>query len=170
MILVIAGASRWANKNARMRPAPQRGLLCCSLIAILVVHSATAIEWWNHSYRNGLGFAESTWTRSELLKLVNAAEPPARIFTNVPDLVYMWTGKRTAMIPRKVDPVSRLPNEHYPVEVARMKQALKDSGGVVAYFHAEERLWYLPSADELQGAAGLRVAALGRHGRLYFAE
>jgi peptidoglycan/xylan/chitin deacetylase (PgdA/CDA1 family) len=82
----------------------------------------------------------------------------------------MWTGKRTAMIPRKVHPMSRLPNEHYLVEVANMKQALKNRSGVVAYVHAEERLWYLPSADELQRTAGLRLVALDKHGSLYLVE
>jgi 4-amino-4-deoxy-L-arabinose transferase-like glycosyltransferase len=170
MILVLAAASRWVGKQALTRPWPARSLLYSSVIAILIMQSATAITWWRHSYRTGIGFAESTWSRSELLNFVNTVQPPAPIFTNVPDLIYMWTGKRTAMIPRKVHPMSRLPNEQYLIEVANMKQALKNRSGVVAYFHAEERLWYLPSADELQKTAGLRLVALDKHGSLYLAE
>jgi hypothetical protein len=167
MIVAVAGTTRWVGENAVMRSRRVRFLLTFAVIAVLIVQSATAITWWRYSYRTGLGFAESTWSRSGLLAFVNAVQPPAPIFTNVPDLIYMWTGKRAVMIPRKVHPVSRLPNERYLLEIASMKEALKISSGVVAYFTADERLWYLPSAEELQRNAGLRLVALDKRGFLY---
>jgi hypothetical protein len=169
MILVVAGMAGWVAK-AVMRPSAVRFVLSLSVIAVLSVQSATAISWWRHSYRSGLGFAEATWSRSGLLAFVNTVAPPAAIFTNVPDLIYMWTGKRTVMIPPKIHPVSRLPNERYLIEIANMTETLKISGGVVAYFNADERLWYLPSANELQRRAGLRLVALDKHASLYRAE
>jgi hypothetical protein len=170
MILVIAGACRWLGKNAALRRSAARPVLGVSLAAVLIVQSATAISWWRHSYRSGIGFAAWTWTRSELLKAVNSAEPGPPIFTNVPDLIYMWTGKHAALIPRKIDPTSRLPNERYRAEIRSMQRALKSNRGVVAYFHAEERLWYLPSAEELERAAGLRPVLMAEHGAIYSAE
>jgi hypothetical protein len=61
------------------------------------------------------------------------------------------------MLPRKLDPYSRLQNSEYEIEVAEMKKNLRDKNGVVAYFNAESREWFLPSLKDLETKIVLRM-------------
>jgi hypothetical protein len=61
------------------------------------------------------------------------------------------------MIPRKLDPYGRLSNRQYEIEVAEMKRNLRDGNGVLVYFDAESREWFLPSLKDLETKIGLRV-------------
>ena len=79
------------------------------------------------------------------------------VYTNAPDLIYMFLNRLTYMLPRKVDPYSRLPNGRYELEVAEMKKTLREKNGVVVYFNAESREWFLPSFKELDTKIGLRM-------------
>jgi hypothetical protein len=85
----------------------------------------------------------------------------------VPDTIYMLTGRRTHMIPRKADPKTRLPNSDYVLEIASMKERLRETNGAVVYFYGDERLWFLPSASELQRDSGLRLVAQKKDGCIY---
>ena len=61
------------------------------------------------------------------------------------------------MLPRKLDPYSRLQNGEYGIEVAEMKKNLRDKNGVLAYFDAGGREWFLPSLEDLETKIGLRM-------------
>jgi hypothetical protein len=78
-----------------------------------------------------------------------------------PDLIYMFLDRLTHLLPRKLDPYTRLPNDGYNVEVVEMRKNLRDKNGVVVYFNAEGREWFLPSLKELETKTGLRMIAGG---------
>ena len=69
----------------------------------------------------------------------------------------MFRNRLTYILPRRLDPYSRLPNGQYEIEVAEMKRNLRDRHGVVVYFDAESREWFLPSLKDLETKIGLRV-------------
>jgi len=71
------------------------------------------------------------------------------------------------MIPNKLNPYTRLPNEMYPTEIATMKKQLQDRNGVLIYFFAEERLWYLPSQNELENKMPLQIVKTATDGMIY---
>lgn len=167
MILVVSVMAHWIKTNASNSLSSARFLFYFFVMTVAVTQMTTGFAWWRHGYANGIGFTDVVWKNSEVLKFVNTVESSTAIFTNVPDVIYMLTGRRTAMIPRKVDPKSRLPNGQYPFEIAYMKDEMKKTNGVVVYFNAEQRLWYLPSASELQRDAGLRLVALKKDGYIY---
>jgi hypothetical protein len=170
MILAVSVIAPWMKTKVLRGLLPAPFLLYVFVFVVTVMQATAGIAWWRHGYANGIGFTSSTWRNSEVLQFVNAVGPSAAIFTNVPDVIYMLAGRRTAMIPRKVDPKSRLTNDHYPIEIASMKEQLKKTSGVVVYFYAEQRLWYLPSASELERDAGLRLVALKKDGCIYQLE
>jgi len=72
------------------------------------------------------------------------------IVSNAPDFIYTLTGRRTAMIPYKIDPDNRQPNPLYARATAAMHEQLKQPNAVFVYFNDEGRLWYLPSIKELE--------------------
>ena len=62
------------------------------------------------------------------------------------------------MIPRHVDPATRIANPDYVNQMAQVKR----SGGTVVYFRAVTWRSYLPTEDRLRAELGLsRVAELG---------
>jgi hypothetical protein len=170
MILTVAIVAQWIKTAGSSRLSPAQFISFFFVVVVTVTQTTTGLAWWRHGYAKGIGFTSSTWSNSEALQFVNAAGPSTAIFTNVPDVIYMLAGRRTHMIPRKVDPKSRLTNDHYPIEIASMKEELKKANGVVVYFDAEQRLWYLPSASELQRDAGLHLVALKKDGTIYQLE
>jgi hypothetical protein len=97
---------------------------------------------------------------------------PDLIFSNAPDFIYTLTGKRAALIPRKVTPDKTLknsvPNQQYAAEIANMKEQLEDKRGVLIYFDGgDDRLWYLPSKTELESRLSLQVLKAASDGTVY---
>ena len=71
------------------------------------------------------------------------------------------------MIPAKFNPTTLLPNEKYQYEMTEMKKTLRDQHGVIIYFYAAKRLWYLPSAPALERELELRTIAREESGAIY---
>jgi hypothetical protein len=51
-----------------------------------------------------------------------------------------------------------------------MKKQLQDRNGVLIYFFAEERLWYLPSQNELENKMPLQIVKTATDGMIYRAK
>ena len=167
MILVISAVAQPGQAKPYSGAWQARLAPWAFIIALAAIQTTKAAGWWKHAYDNGIGYTGLVWRNSEALKFINTVAGATPVFTNVPDVIYMLTGRRTIMIPRKIDPKSRLTNNRYESEIALMKERLGQSRGLVAYFHAPQRLWYLPSAEELQRAGGLRLIAVKRDGYIY---
>jgi len=167
MILVICALAHASEAKPYIGSWQTRLALSAFVTALAAVQTTNAAAWWKQAYDNGVGYTGLSWRNSEALKFVNTTAQATPVFTNVPDVIYMLTGRRTTMIPRIIDPKSRLRNNRFDSEVAFMRQRLEQSRGVVAYFHAPQRLWYLPSAEELRKASGLRLLAVKKDGYIY---
>lgn len=167
MILTVSLIAPWARAEVLKSQSSSRLVFYSLVVAISAMQMMTGLAWWRQSYADGIGLTDSAWRNSELLKFVDTMDLSVAIFTNAPDIIYMLRGRRTFMIPRKIDPKSQLPNKQYPVEVARMRQELNKTDGAVVYFHGEQRLWYLPSETELQRDAGLSLVTEKKEGFIY---
>ncbi len=167
MILAVSLGAAWTRAEVLKSRSSSRFVFYGLVAVVFAMQMTTGLAWWRQSYADGIGFIGSAWRNSELIKFVDTVDSSRAIFTNVPDIIYMLRGRRTAMIPRKIDPKSRLPNKQYPVEIARMQQELNKTHGTVVYFHAEQRLWYLPSETELQRDADLRLVTAKKEGFIY---
>ena len=130
------------------------------------------VVWLRHSYLEGIGLAVERWRNSELLHLIKNNQTPDLIFSNAPDFIYTLTGKRAALIPRKVNPdkslQNNMPNQQYASEIAIMKEQLENKRGVLIYFDdGDARLWYLPSKTELESRLPLQVLRTASDGTVY---
>jgi hypothetical protein len=156
MIFVVSAV--WTG---RKRPLTDRSLLGRISIYLIFMVSALqaipAMAWLKVSYTSGVGLAAKGWKGSQSMEFVSRLDTTTPVYTNAPDLIYMFLNRLTYMVPRKVDPYSRLPNGRYELEVAEMKKTLREKNGVVAYFNAESREWFLPSLKELDTKIGLRT-------------
>jgi 4-amino-4-deoxy-L-arabinose transferase-like glycosyltransferase len=156
MIIVVSAV--WVG---RKRPLTNMSLLGRISIYVIFMLSALqaipAMAWLKVSYRSGVGLAAKGWKDSASMRFVERLDATTPVYTNAPDLIYMFLDRLTYMIPRKLDPYSRLPNGQYESELAEMKRNLRDKHGVVVYFDAESREWFLPSLKDLETKIGLGV-------------
>jgi len=170
MILTVSITTNWL-KATRLEAKSWRWFIFdCLIITVSAVQMVNGVLWLRHSYLNGLGFASESWRNSALVKFAKNTRSSIPIFSNAPDFIYTLTGNRALMIPNKVNPYTRLPNEMYPTEIATMKKQLQDRNGVLIYFFAEERLWYLPSQNELENKMPLQIVKTATDGMIYRAK
>ena len=170
MIVGVSIMTHWHKTKIFESPSSSRLVWYGLVIIVAVAQTTGGMAWWRQSYKDGIGFAGPDWRRSRLVNFVNRVETSAAVFTNVPDVIYMLTGRLTEMIPNKNDPKSLRANKRYAAEVAAMREQLRMTGGVVVYFHAQQRLWYLPSETALQKDAGLSLVATTNDGYIYRLE
>ena len=137
------------------------------IFTLLALQTIPAIAWLKYSYTSGIGLAEKGWRESQLMRILGSLNETTPVYTNAPDLIYIFFNRLTHMIPRKVDPHSRFPNDRYEIEVAELKTTLRENSGVVVYFNAPGREWFLPSLTDLETRTGLRLIARGRDVAIY---
>jgi 4-amino-4-deoxy-L-arabinose transferase-like glycosyltransferase len=167
MILTVSMITDWF-RAARPRAKSWRWFTFdCLLIVIALTQLINGVVWLRYSYFNGIGFSIERWRNSEILNFVKDGQVPKLIFSNAPDFIYTFTGKRASLIPRKVNANTMLPNQHYSAEIAGMQEELRKNQGIVIYFDADARLWYLPSKEELQTKVSLRVLKTASDGTVY---
>jgi hypothetical protein len=164
--MIIVASAVWVR-----RPLTSMSLLGRVTIYVVFMLSALqaipAMAWLKVSYTSGVGLAAKGWKDSESMQFVGRLDAGIPVYTNAPDLIYMFLDRRTYMIPRKLDPYSRVPNRQYEIEVAEMKRNLRDGNGFVVYFDAESREWFLPSLKDLETKIGLRMISGGSDPLIY---
>jgi hypothetical protein len=69
--------------------------------------------------------------------------------------VFLLVGRPAKMIPRYIDPGTRVLNPDYPNEMSRVKK----NGGTVVYFRTVTWRSYLPPEERLQAELGLSPIA-----------
>lgn len=170
LILAVSAATQWiASARTKIKSWKWFGFDAL-VIAVTVLQMTNGIAWSWYSYAEGVGYNGKQWRESELIEFVRTVDQKVPVFTNAPDVLYLLTGRVAQMIPRKVAPDTRLPNHAYTGEVADLKRRLVEGAGVLVYFSAESRLWFLPSETELEKALPLQVFLAVADGKVYKAK
>jgi 4-amino-4-deoxy-L-arabinose transferase-like glycosyltransferase len=150
MIAVLSVMTEWVRQNRSMEKSWRWFGFDCAMGILLALQMSSGIVWLRYSYLNGIGFATEARHHSELLKFARNAPASTLIVSNAPDFIFMLTGRRAAMIPHKVDPDTRQPNKLYAQAILTMREQLNQPNAVFVYFNDDQRLWYLPSIEELE--------------------
>jgi len=167
MILTVSMITDWFRAARPTAKSWRWFTFDCLLIVIALTQLINGVVWLRYSYFNGIGFAIERWRNSELLNFVKDGQVPKLIFSNAPDFIYTFTGKRASLIPRKVNANTMLLNQYYSAEIAGMEEELRKNQGIVIYFDADARLWYLPSKKELETKLPLQVLKTASDGTVY---
>jgi hypothetical protein len=156
MIIVVSAV--WVGRTRALTNMSPLGRVSIYVVFTLSpLQVIPAMAWIKVSYTSGVGLAAKGWKDSESMQFVGRLDATTPVYTNAPDLIYLFLNRLTYMIPRKLDPYTRLPNDQYESKVAEMKKTLREKNGVVVYFDAESREWFLPSLKDLETKTGLRM-------------
>ena len=167
MIIIVSAVAIWRESTMPKMAAVLRRMFVYLIFTLWALQTIPAIAWLKYSYTSGIGLAEKGWRESQLMRILGSMNETTPVYTNAPDLIYIFFNRLTHMIPRKVDPHSRFPNDRYEIEVADLKTTLRENSGVVVYFNAPGREWFLPSLTDLETRTGLRLIARGRDVAIY---
>ena len=167
MIVALSIMTEWLRENRTAGKSWRWFGFDCAIVIVLVLQMINGVVWLRQSYMNGIGFAIDTWRNSELIHFAKTAPASTPIISNAPDFIYTLTGRRTVMIPYKVDPNNRQPNQQYAQAIAVMREQLKQPNAVFVYFNDEDRLWYLPSIKELESVIPLHAVKTAKDGTIY---
>lgn len=167
MIVVLSIITEWLRKNRPQEKSRRWIAFDCVVAVFLALQMINGVMWLRLSYVSGIGFGADIWKNSELLNFAKNAPAPTSIVSNAPDFIYVLTGRRTAMIPHKVDPDTRQPNKRYGQALAAMGEQLKQPNAVFVYFNDDQRIWYLPSIKELETNLPLEIIKTVSDGAIY---
>jgi 4-amino-4-deoxy-L-arabinose transferase-like glycosyltransferase len=167
MIVALSIMTEWLRKNRSREKSWRWFGFDCAMAVFLALQLINGVVWLRLSYLSGIGFATETWRQSELLKFAKNAPASTPIVSNAPDFIFTLTGRRAAMIPYKVDPNNRQPNKLFAQAIAAMREQLKQPNAVFVYFNDDQRLWYLPSIEELETNLPLEKIKTVSEGAIY---
>ncbi|HEX7230366.1 MAG TPA: glycosyltransferase family 39 protein [Candidatus Binatia bacterium] len=162
MPLAVSLICEWLEK----KPALPFGLRP-AIAAVLTLQVINGIVWLKQSYADGIGFATEQWRTSELIVFARKAPDRVVIFSNAPDFIVTLANRPARMIPRKINPETFKPNQHYAAELDVIRQDLAQPDSILVYFDDDSRLWYLPSPAELEAMLPLKVIKSARGGKIY---
>jgi 4-amino-4-deoxy-L-arabinose transferase-like glycosyltransferase len=117
-------------------------------------------------YNDGLGYSRKLWKESKLLQEVKKFSADTYIFSNAPDLIYLFTEKKAVFIPLKIDANSGLANDKYSSELSVVEKQLKNNNAYLIYIRYINR-WYLPSEAELRQELQLNFIKVYPLGTIY---
>ena len=167
LVFILCLAYRLLDSTEGVRALKVASIVIC--VALIVSYEIRAAIWAIHSHRGGQGYAGRGWQHSEIVGRVRALPSGIPIFTNGVDAIYILTGRPAWGIPSKVRASTRQVNNSYLSELARMRDQLENSGGVLVYFNTIKRC-YFPSENELKEQLPLRLLIRAADGSIYEVE
>ncbi|HSG82642.1 MAG TPA: glycosyltransferase family 39 protein [Gemmatimonadota bacterium] len=133
-------------------------------LALLYLHRAAV--WAPPVHREGLGFNNVSWTRSETVDAVRAM-PERSTYSNGPKAILHLTGRRAAVLPPMIDIITGRPNRNYESQLREMEEQLTQSNALVVIFDEIDRSAWLPSETVLLERLRLQLLASLDDGRIY---
>lgn len=148
---------RWLHvKYIRLAPmAPALIMLIFNLQAIVYIGS--------ESRTAGLGYANREWADLSILQHVAELPEKTTVYSNAPDLIYLYTERYSRFVPHKYAPTTGESNPDYTLELAAMQEALSEKTSVLIYFDWVERD-YVPTLQELDQQLSLKSVTSGKGG------
>jgi len=154
----------WQERASVRFVAPAVGLL------IIGLQLPATLNWLRQHYRQGIGYSSREWQESETIEQLATKMPSVLIYSNAPDVVYTLLGRPAAMIPRRSNTASNMPNASYHAEIEQMRTTVRAANGVIVFFDRVHWRKYLPSATELESSLGLRLVTKTNDGAIYQAR
>ncbi len=89
----------------------------------------------SESYRGGLGFSNITWRQSALWAEIEQFPASAPIYSNIPEAVYIYTGRAALHLPKTELKTQKTRNKNYRAEMRQMQETLAAEHGLLVYFN-----------------------------------
>ncbi len=158
----------WSTLGALLERAHWGSRAAAALLglALVVMAGQRNVAYVQRLHSNGAGYAATLWTQSALMRAVEALPPDTALISNVPDGIYILTGRPAAWLPYEVHAGTRQPNAAFGDEIAAVAAEYAARDGRLVYFHAGTWRWYLPKLDTLKQMTLLETVVDARDGEM----
>ncbi|HSV27655.1 MAG TPA: hypothetical protein VLH60_07155 [Sedimentisphaerales bacterium] len=102
-------------------------------IVFVALSLGRGLVWAGDAHLNGQSFSSAKWAASPTVQQVRLLPSNAQIFSNSPQLIYAQTGRIVWRLPSRIG-FTRLPNENFETDMARLRQHINQSGGIMVVF------------------------------------
>ncbi len=153
---LLSESSHWANRTAVS--------LVLGILAIQGASATAAIGVEN--YTVGRGFTSKPIQELALHKIVKD-HSAGIIYTNAPELIQLYVGKPAILLPRLVDPNTRLENEQFVDEISSVLTAVDNGEAAIVHYHAVTWRTYVPNPDFFTEQFGISPVLVSSEGALF---
>ncbi|MDI6812198.1 MAG: glycosyltransferase family 39 protein [Deltaproteobacteria bacterium] len=116
---------------------------------------------------NQLGFNNISWKTSQLIKMAKEIPKEIDIYSNGPDALYLINGRIAYTVPKKYSQTSRLKNNKFEEQVAKLKKEIDQGKAAIIYFTYFEWRRYLLTAKELEKTLAAPIIKENSEGKIY---
>ena len=121
-------------KQREQKSLGSRLIVSVLALSAMGMQLPATLNWLRQLHWQGVGYSSRPWKESETIKRLATLSPSHSIYSNAPDVIYTLLGSPAAMIPRKMNTDSNLPNADYRVQIEQMKRELQTTNGVLVFF------------------------------------
>jgi hypothetical protein len=149
VLLVFLGYWLWQKRIFILR-----GFVVVATFFILTLSLYDTADIVSKLHKGGQGYASFQWYDSQAMDFISGLPEGARIYTNQPGPVYLYTDRPSYVLPDLVDPVTGLPRKGYVEGLAALHKDVLSGNAVLALFKIgsedeEVRSIYMQLADGL---------------------
>jgi hypothetical protein len=161
------------NLGYRLYESLEPGVQKVAANALCVVISVCFLVWmnqWAHSTReDGQGYASSTYTNSEMLRTISGLPKDARIYSNLPWPIGIYTDRIWEQLPAKIDTATFGEDKEYRTLMEDLARTMRERDVYLAYFKEGDDWFDFPSVNDIQSFVPLRAVAEIQDGTIYAA-
>ena len=143
-----------------------RMLLIVAAVGLLAAETVRAAMWTGWARANGLGYSNTRWQRSDLLRHARALKPGTIIYSNAPDALMLFSDAAARPLPKVELPGTKEVPASYRDELLQMRGVLKAKNTFIYFFHRVGRT-YVVSEQQLIADLHLNLAAKAADGNIY---
>ena len=159
--------------GSRLYQSLEPGVQKAAASALCIVISVCFLVWmnqWAHSTReDGQGYASSTYTNSEMLRTIRSLPKDARIYSNLPWPIGIYTDRIWEQLPAKIDTATFGEDKEYRALMEDLARTMHERDVYLAYFKEGDDWFDFPSVKDIQSFVPLRAVAETQDGTLYAA-
>ena len=167
IFLVIGMVSlAWSASRAMQNQAIWWGFSVLILISIMA-NARIAVPEVVDIHSNGSGYSSLEWKKSPTMSLVRSIPRETRIYSNGPDIIRFLANRNAIMIPRTINPITRMPMEKFNKRLMRMCSESRDGDAMIVYLDGIDWRWYLVDRERLVAVCPLPIFANTDDGIIY---
>ena len=136
------------------------------VIILLLVYGASSFPFLRTSRAIGIGFSSPVWENSALLQEIRDLPVDVAIHSNVPEAIYLHTGRPALRLPRVYERSAAQSNPEFESELLALEAKMAAGQAVIAFFNQPGRIDN-PSLDELEAILDLEIQAQAADGWIY---
>jgi hypothetical protein len=126
-------------------------------------------QWAQDYHDEGQGYADSAWTNSEMLKTIRGLPKDARLYSNNPWPIGIYTDRLWDQLPSKLDTSTLGKDKLYPAQMKDFARTMRERDVYLAYFNEGDDWFVFPSIEEMQSSVPLRAVVKTEDGTIYVA-